>query len=168
VEQFEKYNTAVLLKQDAVYYYSKYESRDKKIIKGETAFQPLSKVPDTTINKALASTFLTKLLPIIKFLVPFMVPIIFLGLCFIMIWMLVYLLFAALVVWLVAKVRKFSLTYKQSYQVSTHAITLPLIVYCLLFPFAFALPPFTFTLILVIIAHLNLKQAIQATLPLEQ
>jgi hypothetical protein len=168
IEQFEKYNTAILLKQDAVYYYGSYENQGGKLNRGQTNFESLSKVPDITINKALASRFLSELLPVVKFLVPLLVPIIFLWVCLVLVWLLVYLFFASLFVWIVARIRRFPLTYGQAYRVSAHAITLPLIVYCLLFPVFWPLPPFVLTLVLVILAHLNLKKNTQPTLPLEQ
>ena len=69
---------------------------------------------------------------------------------------LVYLLFGALVIWFMAKLRKVDLTYGQSYKLGLYLLTLP-ILYGILTtgPLSMFHIPFGFTLILAALAYAN-------------
>ncbi len=76
------------------------------------------------------------------------------------------LLIIALIILLLAKLKKVSLSYKNSYQIALHAATVPFILQTIFILAAVRTPlPFFFSLILLIIAFVNLKKSEDALPP---
>jgi hypothetical protein len=68
---------------------------------------------------------------------------------------LVYLLFAALLIWLIAKVRKYPASYGTAYRAGMHLITLPMALGVLVPSLGFQMPLFSYTLVVLILAFVN-------------
>lgn len=149
---FARYDTNVILAGDSLWTF--------EASKGKTQIYALDRLGDDpiTVDKATVNKLADKVIGYVKpvlaivfVLLPF--PI-FLGL---MIGYLVYLLLGACLVWVVAKVRHVELGYGQSYKLGLHLMTLPLL-YALVAHLIPALDiPWLFTIILVIVAYLNLR-----------
>ncbi len=81
---------------------------------------------------------------------------------------LLYLILGAALIWIIARIRKVDLTYGESYQLGLHLLTGP-ILYGLLATFIPALNiPFLFTLILIVLAALNLVPQSPEIIPLPE
>ncbi len=116
---FDKYNTFAVLTKTSL------ASRKDN---GKIEIQSLSKIPDWTVNQASIASFVGKIQPFIKFIAPILVLAFFIGFMISFSFELLYLLFAALLIWVVAKIKKFPIGYKKSYQAGLHIMTLPLLV----------------------------------------
>ncbi len=147
IDEFKKADTEILLTKDSAVYYDK----------GNTVVAPLDKVSDFTLDKGKITSFLNKAQPYFRFVYPLiavgMFSIFFFGAAFNMF----YLLFAAILILLIARMKKASLSYGKSYQLGLHLITLALIIDNLIF---LAAPnvhvPFFDTIIIAALAWMNL------------
>ncbi len=148
---FDKYSTFAVLTKTS------FASRKDN---GKIEIQSLSKMPNWTIDKASVASFVGKIQPFIKFASPLLVLAFFVGYMFYFSFQLVYLLFAALLIWAVAKIKKFPFGYKKSYQAGLHIITLPFLIRAistiLNIHIAAAIPFFT-TIVIVIFAVINFE-----------
>lgn len=102
-------------------------TQEKAYIKGSTSdtrIYDLSQMGDMEINRPIVTNFVHAISPWTKFFVPFALLFIGIMLYIGFLFKLVYLLFLALILWLLA--RKFvpGITYSQSYKISLHVVTL--------------------------------------------
>jgi hypothetical protein len=147
LDGFTGYDTLALLTANAVIY------RDSQGIK----VQPLDQIPDFQLTKQLLASYVGKFDPFVKFVGPLIVLGIFGVFFFILLFELVYLVVGALLVWLVAAVKKFKTTYWTAYRLSLHLITPWLIVSALFTVLGIrGRVPFLGTVLLVIAAVVNL------------
>ncbi|MCK9379426.1 MAG: DUF1189 domain-containing protein [Candidatus Moranbacteria bacterium] len=144
IDDFEKYNTLLLLTKNNLV----FEKSN-----GQVSIQSLDKVGNFTLNKTELAAFFAKASPYIKWIFPFLLLGIFIGLMFFSAFRLIYFLFAALLVWIVASIKKIPLGYSKSYQLTLHLATLPTIITFIPF-FTFR---FLFSFIIIILAIINLK-----------
>ena len=150
LEMFKNYQTIALLTADSLVSYDRGQA---------VTIRSLQNWPSFVINQGNLTTWSTSLKSVAsRWLLPLVLVGIFLLVFFIATFALAYLLVASLLVYLVAIIRQNRLTYSQAYRVSLHAITLPVIIsmFDLLLP-SFTLPPFLFTLILLLVVAVNLK-----------
>lgn len=115
-----KYQTLVLITKNAVSYYAG---------RNDIRIQTLQDVKSLTINKDLVTQGLNKITPYFKWIIPALVtaiiiflPLLTVGSKF------VELFIISLITWLIAKLYKLQLGYKQALQINLHAITLPLVI----------------------------------------
>jgi hypothetical protein len=153
LENFKDYKTACLLTEENLVCYDSNQT---------IKINPLTNIPDFKLDKSIVSSFLTKIQPFFKLFYPFFILVFFITIFIVSLWRMIYLFFGALLIWLVAKIRKVDIGYKKSYQLGLHLMTAPflidfLITYVLkLLGVSFNIPYF-FTIVLVITAVLNLK-----------
>lgn len=148
-ESFLKYSSLVFLTKTSVAF-----RKDD----GRIEIQPLSGMPDLIIDKASVSSFVGKIQPFTKFAAPLFVLAFFIGFMVSFSIKLAYLLLAALLILLVAKVKNIPLSYKQSYQAGLHIITLPLLLSAVstLLNMQIVIPFFT-TILIIIMAAINFE-----------
>ena len=147
LDKFNAYNTVVLLTKNAVL------TRDK----GKITITELKGTSDLTINRDKLVYWVGKVTPFVKKL-PYIIPVIvFTGLFLYFAFSLFYLLFVALLVFIIGKIRKLGLSYKKSYQISLHAITLPLILSMVSWFINIKMFLFVPTIILLVVVWVNLK-----------
>jgi len=153
---FAKYDTQVLIGKD-FFVNAKSQSQFE--------FTDASKMPDYSLNQArllhwadvVGSHHLAVSLGL--FFALFTALFIFFGLH------LLWLLLVALIIFLFAKLAKLGLSYKNSFQTAIHASTVPIILESILMFSGFGAPfKFFFSLVLLVIALLNLKKP-SATAP---
>lgn len=145
LNNFANHDTMFLLTADYVI----FRESDGKI-----KATPFQKFPDTTINRQMVSFFVDKYSPYLNIIYPFIFIFIFFGAIMFSTLRLLYLLFAALIVWIIFKIRGIQGGYSKAYQYSLHLITAPLI-YSIFFPKSFT---FSFTLIFLIVGIVNIRK----------
>jgi hypothetical protein len=153
LENFKDYKTVCLLTEENLVGYD--ENQTIKII-------PLTNISDFKLNESIVSSFLTKIQPFFKLFYPFSILVFFMAIFIASLWRMIYLFFGALLIWLVAKVRKVDIGYKKSYQLGLYLMTAPLLIDFLikygLKPLGVPLNiPYLFTIVLIVMAVLNLK-----------
>jgi len=150
VDLFKSYKTAALLGHDSLIYY-----KDSGVVN----VQSLSKASDVVINKTQVSSVLSEFMPYIKALPIILVPIVFIGVLIgSILGYLVYLIFGALIIWILAMIKNKKLSYSKAYQIGLHAITLGVILESVVFRFYPNLEyPFLFTIIMLAVVWINLK-----------
>lgn len=147
-KEFQGYETMALLSKDAIVFMDK----------GGIKIQPLTGIPNTTINKKELTAILEGIKPFMKFAAPLLVLFIFLGVYSVLSFKVVYLLVAALVLWLIAaKFKGLKIGYKKSYQVGLHAVTAALLLETVLQLFFGVRIPYVFTILTLVIAWFNLS-----------
>ncbi|HSW87597.1 MAG TPA: DUF1189 family protein [Candidatus Saccharimonadales bacterium] len=99
-----------------------------KSSEGNTRVYSLSQIGDVTINKSMVMDFVQHVSPWTKFFIP--IALLFTGIALYIgfLFKLVYLLFLAVILWLLAKKFAPGMTYEQSYKVSLHVVTLGIFV----------------------------------------
>jgi hypothetical protein len=112
-------------------------------------------MPDTVINKTTVTQFSNKYSPYLKLLIPIMVGIVIIYSFFVVIFRSIYLLIAALLIWLIASVKKADIGYGKSYQLGMHLMTLPLLLVSLT-SLNF---PLSFTTLLLVLAAINIQKS---------
>jgi len=145
-EKFQSYSTLFWLSGKNLI----YEEPQTKAI----SILPLKDTPDFTVNKQTVTSFLNNsLLPFLHKLLPFIVVGIYLFSFVGNLWgTFLYVVFLAIVVFLLTKVTKHNLSYSKSLQLTIHANTLPLLISTLLSLFFIHLPmPFWHSLLTLII-----------------
>lgn len=149
---FDRYDTAAILGHDAIWIYNSQENKIEI-----QKFDSFSK-ESIIINKQKATEWIDLILNIGKkiiFLVIILLP--FILFAFIWVKYIVYLLFGAIVILLIAKARKTNLTYGQAYKIGLYLITLPILYSTLTMgPLTILDVPFGFTLLLIMVAFINL------------
>lgn len=146
VEQFKKYGVPVWVTKDSV-----FSEESGGAIKSQSFYQ----MKDMTINKELVNSFGSKISPWIPYLGPLIMVFALVTLYILQSFRLVYGFFLALLVLLLAKVLKKSLTYKESYKVAVFSMTLPLILEALNTYVGWKAFPFTFTIVALIVTAVN-------------
>jgi len=148
LERFRGEDTMFLLSKDAIAYRTD----------GGVDIQILDRVPDATVDKSLVQSLVRNAESLPQIAAPFIVFLLFFGALLVLLSNLVYLLFGALLIWGFSYIRKTPLGYKKSYQVGIHAMTLGILLSSLAFifypPAGF---PFGFTLLLLVVAWVNLE-----------
>ena len=149
-EQFSSYNSVFWLSRDALVIADKKEGIRKVL---------LSNI-NTTIDRATLRTLLLEIEPYFVFVSPLLVLGIFSALLLSFLIMLVYVLFDAILVFLLGKLLKRNWSYGTSYRICLHAITLPLFITSIfyLLPFPEVQLPFLSTATLLLIVYLNMKE----------
>jgi hypothetical protein len=149
LEGFHGYKTAVLLMKDNAAYYSD---------NGEIRIQSLKGIPDATINKPTVAKLVGKIAPFLVFIGPLIAIGTFLIAMIALSFKLVYLLFGALLIWGLMKIKKINGGYKKAYQISIHAMTLSILLNVIIFLFVpdFRVP-FFFTIVMLMGAFVNLR-----------
>ncbi len=134
---------------------------DSMVIKqgAETKITALKDLPNTVIDKQLMDGLADKTAKIVKRATPIVLPVtaILIFLAYIVsLSKLVYLLFGALIVLLIANIKKVEMTYGYAYRIGLHAVTLGVI---LNFLGNSGLPsvPFLFTIIFAVCAWVNIE-----------
>ena len=142
IDSLDKYKTFVLVTKN--YIVAKEDN-------GKITMNSLKEMPDISINKNSVIQFTEKYSPYLKFLIPILILFVFIGSFFLVAFELVYLLIAALFIWLIASVKGAGIGYKKSYQLGIHLITLPLLI-TVIFQIGFLL----FTTAVLILAAVNI------------
>lgn len=122
--QFNQYNTIAWLTKDSLF----YKDGEGQDLRG----YQLSEIDDLTINRSLAQQTTKYLEPWYNLITYLLFVAVLLGLTFVNILNLLYLLVLAALIWLMAKIFKWGLEYSQAYKVGMYAITLSLLVDTLL------------------------------------
>lgn len=116
IEDFHKYQTMMLLTRTHVIVYDKNDA---------VKMYSLDSSMDVTINRALVSSAVQKITPYIKYVVPATVTVIFL---FFLICMpgyyQFYLMFFALLFWILSRISRLDISYFKSYQLGMHMCTI--------------------------------------------
>lgn len=155
LETYEGYKTLGLLTRNALI------AKDNN---GKISVIPLRDVPDYTLNYDAVNMWLTKIEPFINSL-PYLVPILaFVGVFIAKMFLLVYMFFAAFLVWIIGKIKKLDISYKTSYHLALHLVTTQLILGALAFVFKLPMPGFVPTLIFVLVAWVNLNKKVPEVL----
>lgn len=161
---FDRYDTLAILGSDALW------TRDAGRKKIEIQrFDQLKHEP-FVINKEQATEWADMVLRIGKTILTTLLILLPL-LIFTALWSgyLLYLIFGACVIWLMAKIRKADLTYGQSYKIGLYLLTLPILysMLTLIWPLTLLRVPFGFTLIFAAVAYTNLapKKIIETVSP---
>jgi uncharacterized protein YbcV (DUF1398 family) len=141
-----KYNTSLLITKNYIVYQKS---------NGQIVTQSLEKVSNVVIDKAFLIQFVDKYSPYLKLLLPLMVIGLFIFIIFFVAFQFCYLFLAALLIWLIAHIKKVEMAYGKSYQLGLHLMTLPLLI---ISPFSFVNFPFAFTLLLIILAFINIRK----------
>ncbi len=149
LDSFAQYDTSILVTKD-------YLISQKST--GQVTVQKLSSLPDTVINQAKISDWITKLHPFLLIFIPLMIIGIIIGaFIFTVIGNLIFLLIYSLVVWLVQKIRKTGMTYGQSYKLGFYAITLPLALDLVFGLCSFYLPWYVDAVVFLVVIFVNIR-----------
>ncbi len=154
LETFKSSGALALLNHDTLAYQDDH---------GVVRIQPLDEVPNTTVTKSLIASFMGKIQPYLKALVGALPFLIFFGMFAFFVLTLFTLLFEALLVWGLAKIKKLDIGYVKAYQISLHAVTLSLLVGTVLLLLLPGLNiPFLFTILLIFVTWFNLFKKTEA------
>lgn len=158
LDNFESYSTLVLATKNKI---AAGSPDNLRVI-------TLDKNVNFTVTKHTVSIFLNKLSGLSGWLSPIIVFGAFVFFTAFFSTKLIYLFLAAILVWLLAKLKKFNLNYKQSYQAALHAFSLSLLIQVLSFLF---LPSVLFlpTVIMLIVVWFNFPKNLpeKPVIPLE-
>jgi hypothetical protein len=161
-EQFKQYSSFAWLTKDTLFYYGNYsESSDSSgntsSSLGEIRAMPLSDVSDMTIDRAKVHGWLAMFEPWVRVLTPvfalFVVGLVYVAVLF----NLVYLFILACLVWVVGKCFKKNFNYGASYRVGLYAASLPFLLSGLANACRVHVPPFSVTILALIIVVANLQ-----------
>lgn len=154
VEQFKMHDAAYLLTKDSII---SYNTRGLSIM-------PLSSDMNFSIDRQKTESFINVIKPYTVLVYPLTFLIVFIVIWFIFLFKFIYLLFGALLVWLVAKFKKIKMGYQKSYQLGIHLMTLGILIDIIVFGVNSYLKvhffTFFFTILLVVMASLNLKRPV--------
>jgi hypothetical protein len=154
LDKFDGYKTMSLLTKNLFVY------RDDK---GKITIQELKGVTNIKINHTTVVYWVNKFKPFVN-AVPYALPILgFIAMFVFYIFKLLYLIVPALIIYFISRLRKIDLTYKKSYQMALHAMTLPLLLYIVLPFVGVGSVPFLFTAILVIVFLVNQKKQVDSS-----
>jgi hypothetical protein len=148
IDKFDEYKSYCLLTRESLICY------DNDAIRVSS----LEEVPDIIIDKNKISFWIGKIKPFFNLIYPLFFIMAIAMFFMIISFRLIYLLFFAILVWVVAKIKKINMGYWKSYQTGMHLMTPAFIVLYLL---SFIAPdagiPFFFTIIALLAAIINLK-----------
>jgi len=153
IRQFNQYKTFAWITKDSIIL------RDNNGIR----VIDLTKVKNATINQTSIDSLFAKFSPWIKWIVPLLAIGIFLILYFVYAVKLIYLFFLAALIWLLLRVIDRPLSYGKSYKISLYAITLGLIVNCVLGILNISGFIFMTTIISLIVAWINISKSPKPT-----
>lgn len=142
-EKLKSYETVALLAKDSII----YESGTA----GQSGSQSFATSSNFKLDKAGISQFFNAIEPYYKFFTPILVLGLFMLVVLIMVGTMLYLLLVALLVWILAALNKWDISYLKAYQMSLHFATLGFVVALisiLVLPGSGALIFFTATLVL--------------------
>ncbi|MGE5042090.1 MAG: DUF1189 family protein [Candidatus Levyibacteriota bacterium] len=149
--QFNAYRTVAWVGKDTVFMVGDNNGQIKTV--------DLSKVSDFKLNRTSVDSFITQVKPWLKVITPVVAVGIILGLFMLHVFRLLYLLFLALLIWLLAKIMKKNQSYGVSYKMGMYAMTLGMVLE-VVFDFAhFSGFPFLFTLVALGVVTINLNPA---------
>ncbi len=149
LDTFYSYKTMALLTSDSIAY----------IDKGKVSIYSLSDVKDFTLNRATILQIINKVKPYLYIIYPFIFVGIYIAGYMSVISHIAYLLFGALLIWLVAKIKGLKLGYKKSYILGMQLMTGAIIVTSILSAISPKLKfTFLFSILLVISALINLRK----------
>lgn len=149
VENLEGYDSMILVTRNYIV------SQNNR---GKIEMQSLQQVPDMTINKSMVIKNVDEYSPYLNLFYPLIIIGILLGAFFFVIIRFAYLFFGALLVWLIARIKKVDIEYGKAYQMGIHLMTLPLLV-SFLTTLKFS---FSFTILLLILAVVNIRKESEA------
>lgn len=148
LEKFKEYSTSIWL--------TKTELITLKDINGQIQINPISTLGNIELSKnwlVEKQTYFFKILPII---IPVVVVLIYLILfLFNFIGTLFSLILYAFVIWLISKITKHELTYKQSYILGVYAVTLILLTDAIAMPLSMPNNIFIKLVILILVVYIN-------------
>lgn len=163
-EDIKRYNTAVLVTGDTIFY---VDDPGYKTL-------PISQIKnDLLLNRNVYDQFVDRILPYLDYLSTAVYVLIitslliwpFLGAGLALIGQMVYLLFTSVILWIVARVLKKDLTYGKIYQLSMHALSLPIIfstisgLFKVQIPFVY--PGLLIVFMIIVIAKFERKPSIE-------
>jgi hypothetical protein len=129
---------------------------------GQIKIQSLAKIPNITIDKDKVAVWSKRAMTFLNLIYPLFFIIVIVGFYLAITFRLAYLILFALLVWLVAKLKKVNIGYQKSYQLGLHLMTPALIITYLVALFAHNLKiPCFFTIIALVFAIINLKTPIK-------
>jgi hypothetical protein len=118
LKEFKSYNTVILLNRKTLMYYDD----------NQVAIQSLAEVPDFKLDREVVFSLLAKVVPYFRLVGPLFVVFVFGGyFSYVFIGRMFYLIFAALLVWIIAKLKKINIGYQKSYQLGLHLLTASLL-----------------------------------------
>jgi hypothetical protein len=151
IENFAQYKTAVLLTKDFLV----FQENDGKI-----TIESLAKMPDMTVNRATVSEFISKVVPYLKVVIPFLLVGIFIA------WFLgntvaylFILLITSLILWIVYKLQKKQLSYGTCYKLGLYATTAALVADLVFTMAQIHLPWYIDIIIILIVVFANEHEA---------
>jgi hypothetical protein len=150
LERFNSYNTVILL------------TKDSFVVEGDNGrvnITPLKDIPNFTVNYENVTKVLARSESISRVLSGALPLLILVGVFIAYMFKLVYLLFVALLVMVIGKIKKLNLNFKKSYAVSMYAVTLPTLLSALFFFFGMPMPMLVPTVILLVVVWVNLKSS---------
>ena len=148
--KFNSYKTFALLTSDSIVYINN---------KNQITINSLAGVKDFTLNKSVIISCIDKIKPFIVFIYPLVFVGAYIAGFLVNMILLIYLLFGALVIWLIATIKKIKIGYAKSYQLGLHLMTFVIIATSLynLIPHNIIIP-FLFTIILILSVVFNLQK----------
>jgi hypothetical protein len=154
IDTFNSYKAAMLLTEDSIVY---LDSNNK------ISISSLSGLNNFKLDKGQVVSLINMVKPFLVILYPVVFVGAYIGGFFVVVGKMVYLLFGALLVWLVAKAKGIKMGYKKSYRAGMQLMTAAIIITSVLGAispkFTF---PFLFSILLIISAAINLrKEAVQ-------
>ena len=147
--QFNAYNTLAWVTEDSVF------------VKGDSQFRTidLTEAENFTLNKSVVDSFAAKAAPWLKLVLPVVVIGIFLVMLLSNMFMLVSMLFTALIIWLILRLLNKGLSYADSYKVGMYALTLGFFLDALKEVMHFPGFPFMHTVITLVVVLVNFLPA---------
>lgn len=150
VDTFKSYKTFILLTADSVV----YADKDNKI-----TINSLSSIKDFKLDRGQVVSFINMAKPLLAILYPIVFVGAYIGGFLVVLLQMVYLIFGALLIWLVAKIKGIKLGYKKSYIVGMQLMTAAIIITSVLGAISQKLTfTFLFSILLILSAALNLKR----------
>lgn len=150
LDTFNSYKTAVLLTENSVVY---LDSNNK------ISISSLSSIKDFILDREKVLTFVKMLEPLLIIFYPIVFVGAYIGGFIVILLKMVYLLFGALLIWLVVKIKGIKLGYKKSYIAGMQLMTGAIIVTSILDAISPKLTfTFLFSILLVISAFINLEK----------
>lgn len=151
LEEFKSYNTLVLLNRKTLMHYDE----------NQVVIQSLAVIPNFKLDKEVISSLLAKVVPYFRLVKPLFIIFVFGGyFSFVFFGRMLYLLFATLLIWIIAKVKKVDIGYKKAYQLGLHLLTAS-ILYQIIFGLILNISKSSLLFIglIIILAIVNLRPA---------
>ena len=147
-DSLDEYDTYILLTKTSVVFQGDNE--------GEVKARSLKDFPNIRINKTSASNFINSVGKFKNWIIIIAFAVILLVVVFMAISKLTFLIFGALIVFLIAKSKKIDLNYKKAFQASLHLVTLSIIISTLSMIILGETVPYLFTGAFIIVALINI------------